>query len=308
MPTIVTDNAAICPGQAATLSSTVSVTGGTYTWLPNNQTTSSITESPSTATSYTVFYTLNGCSASATGVIAINPIPVLSVNSGSVCSGQPIVLNATANSSGGTYSWLPNGETTSAITTSPTTPSTYTVSYSLNGCNASAVASVDINANPVLVLTPSVPSIAPLDEVSIVASGGGSYVWSTGATGSSITVKPLETSTFCATVTSVYGCKSEQCVEIVVKDESTLYVPNVFTPNGDGVNDVFYIPGYNLVSFDLKIYNRWGSLLFETTDPKQGWDGSYKGVVVSGVYVFILNAKGNDNSVYKKTGHITLLQ
>lgn len=308
LPTIVADNAAICPGQTATLGSTVSIPGGTYTWLPNGETSSSITGSPSTATSYTVLYSVNGCSTSAVAGIAINPIPVLSVNSGSVCSGQPIVLNATANSTGGTYSWLPGGETSPAITTSPTTPSTYTVTYSLNGCSASAVSNVAINANPALILTPSVPSIAPLDEVSIVASGGDSYVWSTGATGSSITVKPLETTTFCATLTTVYGCKSENCVEIVVKDESTLYVPNVFTPNGDGVNDIFYIPGYNLVSFDMKIYNRWGQLLFETTDPQQGWDGSYKGVIVPGVYVFILKAKGTDNSDYKKTGHITLLQ
>jgi gliding motility-associated-like protein len=308
LPVIVTNFAEICPGEAAVLTSTVSISGGTYTWLPDNQTTDGITESPSAATNYTVIYTVDGCSASAIAAVSMKPVPALAVNSGSICSGQTIRLTASPSIGGGTYVWQPGGEITSSISETPQTAGTYTVQYTLNGCQAFAVSSVGINPNPNAEVTSSAPSIAPLDEVSIVASGGNSYAWNTGATGAVINVKPLETTTYCATVTSVEGCKSEACVEIVVKEESTLYVPNVFTPNGDGINDEFYVPSYNLVSFDLKIFNRWGQLLFQTGDSLTGWDGSFKGQTTSGVYVFILKAKGNDGTDYKKTGHITLIQ
>jgi gliding motility-associated-like protein len=121
-------------------------------------------------------------------------------------------------------------------------------------------------------------------------------------------MKPLETTTYCATVTNANGCKSEACVEILVRAESTLYIPNVFTPNGDGINDEFRIAGYNLSEFDMKLFNRWGQLLFQTNDPLKGWDGSFGGKTVAGVYVFILKAKGNDGSEYRKSGHVTLIQ
>jgi gliding motility-associated-like protein len=308
LPVVVTNFAQICPGEVAVLTTTTSIPGGTYAWLPNNQTTASITESPSTATNYTVIYTVGGCSASAIAAVNIKPLPVLTANSGFVCSGQTIVLTASASVAGGTYLWQPGGETTSSISETRETPGTYTVQYTLNGCQVSAVSSVGINPNPEAKITSSAPSIAPLDEVAVVASGGNSYIWNTGSTTAAINVKPMETTTYCATVTSVDGCKSEACVEILVKEESTLYIPNVFTPNGDEINDTFYIPSYNLVNFDLKIFNRWGQLVFQTADPLTGWDGSFKGQTISGVYVFILKAKGSDGTEYKKSGHITLIQ
>lgn len=308
LPVVTTNFAVICPGEQAVLNATTSIPGGSYTWFPNNQTTASITESPLTSTNYTVVYTVDGCSASAIAAVNMKPVPSLSVNSGSVCSGNTLVLLANASIAGGTYLWQPGGETTSSISQNPTSASSYTVSYTLNGCSASAPASIGIYPDPDAALNPSATSIAPGDEVSIVASGGMSYLWNTGASSAQILMKPLETISYCATVTDANGCKSESCVEIQVRAESTLYIPNVFTPNGDDLNDEFYISGYNLGEFDLKIFNRWGQLLFQSNDPLKGWDGSFRGQTVAGVYVFILKAKGNDGTEYHKTGHITLIQ
>lgn len=308
LPVVTTNFAVICPGEQAVLNSTTSIPGGTYAWLPNNQTTPSISESPSVSTNYTVVYTVNGCSASAIAAVNLKPVPSLSVNSGSVCEGNSLLLLANASIAGGTYVWQPGGETSPSVSQSPSVPSSYTVSYTLNGCSASAIASVGIYPDPDASVTASAGSVAPGDEVALVANGGTSYLWSTGATTSQIVMKPLETTSYCATVTNADGCKREACVEVLVRAESTLYIPNVFTPNGDGVNDEFHVAGYNLSEFDLKIFNRWGQLLFQTNDPLKGWDGSYKGQTVEGVYVFIVKAKGNDGTGYRKSGHITLIQ
>ncbi len=308
-PSIITISYSICPGEAAVITSTPSVTGGTYQWLPDNQTTASITEAPTNATNYTVVYSVNGCTATATSSVTIKPVPNLTVNSVSICPGQSAVLTAIPSITGGTYMWAPNSQTTSFITESPSSATSYNVTYSLAGCTNTATATINFNANPVLVLTASMQTIAPLDEVSITAVGGDAYTWSTGATGSVIKVKPSENTTYCATVTTTAGCSNEACIDIIVADESVLYIPNVFTPNGDGVNDLFYTPSHNLTSYELRIYNRWGEQLFQTSDPLKGWDGSYGGKPVSsGVYVFILKATGTDNTTYNKSGHITLLQ
>jgi gliding motility-associated-like protein len=238
----------------------------------------------------------------------MKPVPSLSVNSGSVCEGSALLLLANASMAGGTYVWQPGGETTPSISQSPSMATNYTVSYTVNGCSASALASIGIYPNPDAAVNPSAGSVAPGDEVAIVASGGTSYLWNTGASTAQILMKPLETTTYCATVTNANGCKREACVEVQVRAESTLYIPNVFTPNGDGINDEFHIASYNLSEFDIKIFNRWGQLLFQTNDPLKGWDGSFRGQTVAGVYVFTLKAKGNDGSEYRKSGHITLIQ
>lgn len=305
LPVVTADPVTICPGDAALLTSTVSIPGGSYVWLPGNQTSASITESPSASANYTVVYTVNSCSASAVAAVRIQTVSLLSVNSGSVCSGETIVLTANPSAAGGTYVWQPGGATTASVSRTLTSPASYTVQYTVNGCSVSAVSKVGINPNPDAAVNPSAPSVAPLDEVSIEASGGNTYVWNTGATGAVLHVKPLETSTYCATVTSTQGCRSEACVEILVKEESTLYMPNSFTPNGDGLNDEYCVLSYNLLSFDLKIYNRWGQLLFQTNDPTKCWDG---GRAVPDVYVFIFSAKGNDGTQYSRSGHINLIR
>lgn len=83
-------------------------------------------------------------------------------------------------------------------------------------------------------------------------------------------------------------------------------IPNVFTPNGDGVNDVFFITSSGLTDFNLFIVNRWGELVFETNDPNQAWDGTVNGNKCSdGVYFYSLKAKQNTTDVVKH-GHITI--
>jgi gliding motility-associated-like protein len=137
-PTVTVNNATICGGQSATLTATPSAAGGTYLWSPGGATTQTINVSPTSTTTYTVTYSNGSCSsAPATGTVTVSASPTLSVNSTTICPGASAILSATASPSGGAYLWTPNGETTQTISVSPTTTTTYSVSYDLNGCSSS---------------------------------------------------------------------------------------------------------------------------------------------------------------------------
>lgn len=94
-------------------------------------------------------------------------------------------------------------------------------------------------------------------------------------------------------------------------EKSQLQMPNAFSPNGDGINDI-YKPksGYqNITEFHAYIYNRWGEKLFEWTNPAEGWDGTYHGKPVKeGVYFVVVNAKGSDQQTYHIKRDVNLLR
>jgi gliding motility-associated-like protein len=101
---------------------------------------------------------------------------------------------------------------------------------------------------------------------------------------------------------------SAQTIDIITNPE--LYIPNTFTPNGDGHNDVFRVRGPNFAIYYFAVYNRWGELMYETTDPSQGWDGNYKGKPSDpGVFGYYVKAKCGEGSeeIFKK-GNVTLIR
>jgi gliding motility-associated-like protein len=111
----------------------------------------------------------------------------------------------------------------------------------------------------------------------------------------------------CLTVSSDKGCTADTC--IIVDVVEGIVIPNVFTPNGDGKNDVFNIEASGMVVFQLEIYNRWGALLFESESPSVKWDGrTMSGADASdGTYFYILTAK-SDTKDYSQHGCVTLLR
>jgi len=90
---------------------------------------------------------------------------------------------------------------------------------------------------------------------------------------------------------------------------SHLVIPTAFSPNNDGVNDFFHTLNKGVVSFDLKLYNRWGQLLFSTLNPDSTWDGTLNGVAQPiGVYIWVLQAKLDDGTVVDRKGSVTLVR
>lgn len=108
-----------------------------------------------------------------------------------------------------------------------------------------------------------------------------------------------------------YGCIDSACQSISAVVVPLVDVPNAFTPNGDGINDVVRLRGYGITKLNFRIYNRWGLLVYQATDPKQsgGWDGRYKGVVQpQDVYTYVADVTFYDGTKYQKKGDITLLR
>jgi len=88
----------------------------------------------------------------------------------------------------------------------------------------------------------------------------------------------------------------------------SVYIPNAFTPDGDGLNDLFIPVGKGITEYTLQIFDRWGELIFQSSDFNKGWDGTYKSEPVPmGSYVYKISAKGNGSRVIEKNGSVTVV-
>ena len=104
-------------------------------------------------------------------------------------------------------------------------------------------------------------------------------------------------------------CTVSDIVRVFVQSQHRVYVPNSFTPNNDGVNDVFYAYPVGAKYFNIVIYDRWGEKVFESNDEGQGWDGRYMGALMDpGIYVYMMNLTFNDNYTVHNKGSITLIR
>jgi len=223
IPTITVNNSTICSGAQAALTAVGSPANtGTYLWS-TTATSATINVNPTTTTNYTVTYTVNGCSSQpATAAVTVNPIPTLSIADTTICGGLSVQLIGNGSPSAGTYLWTGPGLTSptnqqSQITVSPTSTSSYSVSYTANGCTANDNVNVTVIQNP----TASVNSttICFGNSATLVANpANGIYSWSDGTnvigTGQTLTVNPSVTSTYTVSV-SVGGCTATTATSTV---------------------------------------------------------------------------------------------
>jgi gliding motility-associated-like protein len=120
---------------------------------------------------------------------------------------------------------------------------------------------------------------------------------------------PDTTTMYYLLVTDDNGCKSIDSVIVTVDESKSWYLPNAFTPNGNSVNDVLYFYGTGVKEFILQVFDRWGAKVFETTDAKVGWDGSYKGKpALSGVYAYLLTITFKSTEVEQVKGNLNLIR
>ena len=213
--------------------------------------------------------------------------------------------------------------------TSPSLSGQLIGSYSLqvtdaNGCIANVSggsstftvpASAAIVAQAITNPSPAIGNVPLAVSFTNTSTGNGSYVWSFGDGNSSIATNPTNTYTnvgnYTVTLTATNGsCSNSYTIAVVVNIPTTLIIPNVFTPNGDGTNDEFFIPNTGMASLNCDIFNRWGQLLYTITAPDQGWDGITPNgdKAPEGTYMFILEAKGLDGKTYKQQGTVMLVR
>ncbi|MEX1001186.1 MAG: gliding motility-associated C-terminal domain-containing protein [Crocinitomicaceae bacterium] len=152
---------------------------------------------------------------------------------------------------------------------------------------------------------------------SIVSPTGGSYIWTDMDEDEnmdcldcpSITVTPILSTDYALTYTTDLGCTASDTVHVFVNFEDLIGVPNGFSPNGDGNNEVLYVLGIGIETMNFVIYNRYGQKIFQTDNQSIGWDGSFRGVPENpGVFVWYLEYTLIDGSSNMKKGNVTLLK
>jgi len=167
-----------------------------------------------------------------------------------------------------------------------------------------------------------VPDNCPLEPIKFTGLSKGKIVahhWSFGEGGSSdkespeyTYQQPMREVDFGVQyeVTDSFGCKKSITKPIKIYSSCTVYVPNAFTPNGDGVNDLFRPnQSSNPIAFKLTVFNRLGQRLFESESIYDGWNGNYNGKPVpTGVYYWLCNYTMGDGQVEVQKGHVTLLR
>jgi gliding motility-associated-like protein len=240
-------------------------------------------------------------------IININNLPEVQLNKANwLCAGDTRKLNA--GNGFANYLWQ-DGSNASAISVNNT--GTYWVLVTdKNGCMGSDT----INITQIL---PIPHGFLATDSTicngfpsKIQAKGSyNSYSWSTGETGNSIITR--KSGTLSLTVTDSYGCTATESIIINTKQcLFGIFFPNAFSPNQDGANDNYKpIVFGNLITYKLRIYNRWGQLIFETTDFSKGWDGSLGGKMQNaGGYAWICHYQFENEPEKKESGTILLIR
>jgi len=262
----------------------------------------------------------NGCSASVNKTVDIPYVPFAEAGADvNTCTNIPAMLNA---SGGVTYAWSPssglsnpNAASTSAATTQN---ATYIVTVTDNmGCIDSDSVTVTIVPNPDVDITSGGNSVScDNNSVQLNATGAESYSWSPAEycdnpNTASPLVNPPATTTFIVVGTNANGCWSSDSVTIYQALGATqMFMPNAFSPNGDGLNDL--IGPRVLCDFTLSvfaIYNRWGQRVFSTSDPDKGWNGFFGDKYAdAGVYYYYIVGKRNNGDEVRYKGDITLIR
>lgn len=213
----------------------------------------------------------------------------------SICVQDTTLISATISIPGTTfqYEWSPTNLITSTanpaiISAHPTVSSwIYCVATGSNGCSAKDSIFIHVGAINGVVNAQATPEFVTLGNTSALTATptGYNYNWSPSSTlnvnnSSSVIATPNQNTTYTVNVTDGICVQTDTVTVKVVQfvcDRSWIYVPNAFTPNGDGKNDVLYVRSAVTEALIFRIYNRWGELVFETSDSAKGWDGKFKG-------------------------------
>lgn len=248
------------------------------------------------------------CSATDSIVVDTFTSPIVDMGPDTtICENNPILIDAGSNFA--SYLWS-DGNTNQ--TNSISTFGTHWVNIiDTNGC----VAGDTIYLTPIInnFQIGNDTTIYMGASINLTASGGASYLWDNGDTTSSIIVSPNIETTYQVTVYYSNGCYDIGTITVYVNDELNIFIPNMFSPNGDGANDYLMMYGYGFEDdIRFKIYNRWGEVVYKADDlselhvdsgPTSGWDGKHNNIdQPTGVYIWTLEAtdlSGNSISLEK---------
>lgn len=314
VPAIITDKSAYCIGDNATLSLSAELDPSyTVNWYKDNVLVSAYNNQGSIITNVAGTYTAviisntsstNGqtCSETSNAIqLFFSAQPTIAIQqqvSTTLCQGQSVTLKTIH--SDGAIKWS-TGETSDEINVSAS--GIYTVTLTtISGCAANASINVAFSNNPVLSVRDTTICTYKQQTVTLTAPAGFSkYAWNNIPGQQTFNVTYPQT--IALTVTDVNGCQAigqihitEQCPEV--------FIPNTFTPNSDGINDVWDVQGLDASAL-IKIFNRYGAMIYQSRGYALAWDGRYGGQKLpTGTYYYIINAKNNTQTF---SGSVTIL-
>ncbi|HMJ48454.1 MAG TPA: gliding motility-associated C-terminal domain-containing protein [Ferruginibacter sp.] len=320
----------ICVGKSITFQPQTNAQTSIYKWRPStgiaNDTIKNAIATPADTSTYILHATYGACFREDTLTVNVlhKPVPYAGLDT-PICNKTFAILRGSAtNLSGGVnYTWSP---TTGVV--SPTLPVTnvfppgtgpraYTLTVTDNyGCNFSVTDDVMITVQP------PVPAYAGHDTIAVkgvphqlFGGGGNKYLWTPSAHLNNPTAQnPLATlssdTRFIVKVTDFAGCIGYDTVFMKVYTGPAYYIPNAFSPNGDGLNDIFRAVPVGIKTTEyFRIFNRFGELIFETNEWLKGWDGRYKGTKQPlGVYIWIIKGIDRNGKDVEMKGTVMIVQ
>jgi trimeric autotransporter adhesin len=317
-----------CLGDPADVATLTATGASTYVWSPatglSATTGTTVTATPTQITVYTIIgTTVNGCLDTTTATVTTVPDFTVTVNSDSICSGQSVLL--TANGAA-TYVWSPatglSATTGTEVVASPTLTTVYTVTGTISGCSETATSTVVVLPQPTASIFASPNPASTIEPTVFIQTASSNNSNSKNWYLDDSLISQLQSFAYTfpgepgsyvieLIVTNALGCSDTGFVTIVIQEDIIFYVPNAFTPNDDDFNNIF-IPiitsGIDTKNYAFAIFNRWGELVFETTEFGVGWDGTYKGAKCQdGTYTWSLKFKSKYNDgIFEHTGHVNL--
>lgn len=320
----------VCEGTTFTLPTTSS-NGITGVWSPAINDT--------ITTTYTFTPNPGQCAADTTMTVVVKQAPniIATPLSQTICSGERINVKITSDSAGAVIGWTPtvttvtgaNSGTGNVIndqlfyTGATSETITYTVIASLNGCSSAPI-TVTVTVNP----APSTASTVTLSASPTVVDEGNTtnlnvtmtpyvagvlYNWTPPQDlNCTDCPNPIATPTkdtwYAVTLTTPAGCKITDSVFVKFKIKcGDIFIPTIFSPNGDGANDVFKVYSRCLHKMQLTIYDRWGNKVFYSDDITEGWDGTFQGKMMNtGTYVYKVTVTLIDDTKTDLKGSVTL--
>jgi gliding motility-associated-like protein len=260
----------------------------------------------------------------------IVPLPDINIAASTVAGCEPLSVQffETTPQPGDTYLWYFGDQTYSNLQNPQHTyfnHGQYDVALcvtNIYGCSDTVFAEnyITVYPNPFAAFTYSPPQLDEINSTVNFINGTLNIEeshWSFGDGETSLQYNPTHTYTTAGTyevqllVITEYGCRDSTMLTIDIRNIYTLYIPNAFTPNENGLNE-FFIPkgdNFNPDEYVFMIYDRWGGKVFETTNVSLGWDGAINGEPCkSGVYAYVIHFREKTGLEQKYIGHVTLIR
>ncbi len=324
-----TNNSNVCLGNSIQLQANGAVQ---YSWAPATGLSCANCPDPTVTPTDSIVYTVTGtsslgCDGHDSVTLSVRrPFDMLMPPNDTICAGRSVNLNAlNAN----TYAWSPaNGLNNTSIANPTATPAT-TTQYQVVGYDAyhcftdTGYVTIEVGPQPTVDIGSSQAMIngSPITFQPVIQNGPIThYSWTPA---SELSCSDCETPTatihnnmmYTLTVENRYGCSAVDSIYITAFcQKSEVFVPNAFTPDGDGINDILMVRGSGISVKSFRIFNRWGEMIFErknfpANDPRNAWDGKVRGVAAHpDVYVYTAEVVCDNGSVYTYKGNTTILK